>query len=79
MQQLTPQRFPAVLALAPQPVPPQHTPALELRPQRAQLLAAGLPYRLRSGLLLLCFIFSQRDFSPSCAAAGHFFGPEHSS
>ena len=62
MQQLTPQRFPAVLALAPQPVPPQHTPALELRPQRAQLLAAGLPYRLRSGLLLLCFIFSQRDF-----------------
>ena len=62
VQQLMPQRFPAVLTLAAQSVPPQHTPALELCPQRAQLLAAGLPYRLRSGLLLLCFIFSQRDF-----------------
>ena len=52
----------AVLTLTVQSVPPQHPPALELCPQRAQLLAAGLPYRLRSGLLLLCFIFSQRDF-----------------
>ena len=79
VQQLMPQRFPAVLTLAAQSVPPQHAPALELRPQRAQLLAAGLPYRLRSRLLLLYFIFSQRDFSPSCAAAGHFSGPEHNS
>ena len=79
VQQLMPQRFPAVLTLAAQSMPPQHTPALELCPQRAQLLAAGLPYRLRSRLLLLYFIFSQRDFSPSCAAAGHFSGPEHNS
>ena len=79
VQQLVPQLFPAVLTLAANPVPPQHAPALELRPQRAQLLAAGLPYRLRSRLLLLYFIFSQRDFSPSCAAAGHFSGPEHNS
>ena len=62
VQQLMQPLFPAVLALAVQPVPPQHTPALELRPQRAQLLTAGLPYRLRSGLLLLGFIFNQRDF-----------------
>ena len=72
VQQLMPQLFPAVLTLAAQPVPPQHTPALELCPQRAQLLAARMPYRLRSGLLLLCFIFSQRDFLLPAPLQGHF-------
>ena len=65
VQQLVPQLFPAVLTLAANPVPPQHAPALELRPQpsaasgggaavqAAQQAAAPLFYSSVNGIFLL--------------------------
>ena len=56
VQQLVPQLFPAVLTLAANPVPPQHAPAFGTVPTASAASGGGLPYRLRSRLLLLYFI-----------------------
>ncbi len=71
--------FPAVLALAANRCrrsTPRHWNCAH---SERSFWRRGCRTGLRSRLLLLCFIFSQRGFFSFLRAAGHFSGPEHNS